>query len=91
MNQTGITAHEVARRLRLLEVAFALALGWAAGFAPAALGLAAALAAGFGAPRDFTALGADGFALGLDFVLLLPAALPAGLPEAGACDLPPEP
>ena len=78
----------------------ALALGLAACFAPAALGfaapvldaaLAAGLAAGFGAPRDFTAVGADGFSLGFDFVLLLPEALPAGLPEAGACDLPPEP
>lgn len=88
MDQTGIAAHEVTRRLRLLEVVFALALAFtlAIGFAPATLGFAAPdlgalLAAGFGVPRDFTGVAADGFALGLDFVLLLLVGLPVGLPE----------
>ena len=92
LNQTGIATHEVARLLRLLEAGLAFALGLAAGFAFVTLGFAeitfaagfaAALAvdllAGFGAPRDFTAVAVDGFALGLDFVLA--AVFLAGLPE----------
>ena len=92
VNQTGIATHEVARLLRLLEAGLAFALGLAAGFAFVTLGFAeitfaagfaAALAvdllAGFGAPRDFTAVAVDGFALGLDFVLA--AVFLAGLPE----------
>lgn len=99
VNQTGIAAHVLARRLRLVALGFAAALGLAAGLALTALGfaapdldapLAAGLAAGFGAPPDFTAVGAAGFALGLDFVLPLLGLLPAGLPEPG-CGLPPEP
>ena len=83
----------MARRLRLLEAGLALALGLAAGLAFVALGfavtafaagltdaLSVALLAAFGAPRDFTAVAADGFALGLDFVLAV--ILPVGLPDA---------
>ena len=64
--QTGITAHVLARRLRLVALDLAAALGLARGFALTALdfaapdldaSLAAGLAAGFGALRDLRQMG----------------------------------